>query len=298
MKLVPTNAALSMTVTAILTLVAVSSAHAQFSLGNIQFGGGNRGVPSFQLGGRQTQNSHTDMRYRGPVEFGGSPGRGVTIGSGPVKLSIDPQRILSEGLKGADFARRNHAECVTRPCPPPCKIVHPEPNVPPSAPEPEIDPAVKLTYAAQEAFARQNYLLAIERMDRVLELSPESASAYQFRGLAHFADGDFDRAAADVYDTLLRGPIWNWETVYPLYKSKQVYTNQYRALSRAAKQDPSSMSKHFLLAYHHLMLGHLEHGEKELRTVLTIQPNETVTQKLLAVVQDLREQEANQVARR
>ena len=103
-------------------------------------------------------------------------------------------------------------------------------------------------------------------------------------GLAHFAQGNYDEAAADIYETLLRGNLWTWDTIHPLYKDNQTYTKQYRTLYHAAQGDSKSMSKHFVLAYHHLVLGHLDHGAQELEIVLKIQPEEPVTTKLLAVV--------------
>lgn len=180
--------------------------------------------------------------------------------------------------------------------PTPAPIVHPVPAPPAPAPDQSEDKSLQLTFLAQDAFAKQNYTLAIDLMDRVVEQSPKSVSAYQFRALSHFAQGNYDEAAADIYETLLRGNLWTWDTIHPLYKDNQTYTKQYRTLYHAAKDDTESMSKHFVLAYHHLVLGHLDHGAKELEIVLKIQPEEPVTTQLLTVVRQ--RQNDNAVAMR
>ena len=154
--------------------------------------------------------------------------------------------------------------------------------------------ALQLVQAAQKSFREQDYAKASSIMDDVLKLQPKSSSAYQFRALIHFAGKDYDQAAADVYDTLLRGPIWQWETIRSLYESRDEYVRQYTELARAAAKDDDSMSKHFLLGYHHLALGHLGEGQKELARVLEIQPNEPLTTKFLAAVE--KQQKAKQVA--
>ena len=240
--------------------------------------------------------------------------KGVSFGKGGLRsIGVSPAALprmrqtadlppqWSKGRRGLPSPVHRHwvqpvpqrpAVCPSTPAPLPGPYVPEQPPEPPApATEPEPSPALQLTYQAQEAFAQGDYQSAAEFMNQVIELSPESAAAYQFRALSHFALQQHDQAAADVYDALLRGPIWTWKTVFPLYGDAQVYTRQYRELSAAAKQDGDSMSKHFLLAYHHLMLGHLEHGAKELNKVLSIQPEQPVTQKLLAVVEQLQAKE-------
>ena len=118
-------------------------------------------------------------------------------------------------------------------------------------------------------------------MDKVIKMEPDSSAAYQFRSLINFADGDFEAGAADAYDTLMKGPVWSWETIASLYDDSKTYEAQYLELAKAAAKDDNSMSKHFLLAFHHLALGHEDQGKAELVKVLEIQPNEPLTQKML-----------------
>lgn len=190
----------------------------------------------------------------------------------------------------------NGAHCRTNPNygQPRQVCVQPQPVVRPESPQ---EKAARLFAAAQKAFARHDYASALRTMDQVVELEPKNLDVLQFRSLVLFAQQDYQRSAADAYDAFLLGPTWTWPTVVKLYKSDaETYTAHYRALSRAAKSDQHSLEKHFLLAYHHLMLGHLEHGQRELEHVLAIQPNEPVTQQLLQIVKNMRQDEAAKVA--
>lgn len=247
-----------------------SVTHAQFNIGGIQFS------PSIS---RRSHSQTADLPPRGP---------GYTIGSGGFRFQVDPRPyVVPPTPRRSTCQQPAPIGPITGPVVP----VEPvEPVAPPQPMTPE-QVALALTYEAQEHFKVGNYPLATETMNRVIELSPDSSAAYQFRALTYFARGNYDAAAADIYDTLLRGNLWNWETVYPLYGNEKVYTAQYRQLSRSARTDAQSLSKHFLLAYHHLVLGHLSHGEKELKHVLTIRPTEELTQKLLVVVQRMQSNE-------
>lgn len=154
----------------------------------------------------------------------------------------------------------------------------------------------ELVAAAKQSLKRGEYAVAKRQLDRVVKLTPDQADAYQFRSLVLFAQQDYDAAAADAYDTLLRGNMWTWNTVAKLYPSPKTYQTHYKSLARAARDDKQSMAKHFLLAYHHLMLGHLSHGEKELVHVLKIKPGESVTGKLLQVVRSMQSKQTMNVA--
>ena len=188
--------------------------------------------------------------------------------------------------------RRPVVRHTTQPQPVQTKSVQPQPKKPAKP----ANPVLQLTLKAKTAFQKQNFGETKSLMDKVVELSPKSAAAFQFRGLASFAMGDYDSAAADIYETLLLGNLWTSETVANIYGNEDVYNRHYAALSASAAQDKDSMSKHFLMAYHELLNGNLDRGESELKTVLRIQPNEPVTSKLLKVVQNLQQNETNKIA--
>lgn len=281
------------------TLALAGSADAQFSFGGggiqIGRGGGNntlKTVRNFRQPSQQRNEANTlfHRTRRGSAAVPNWTNRKPAI----VKPAVVKPR---PAVCPTPIVHPVHPAPVY-PAPAPVVIVNPAPPAPappapvPPTPAPTPNRALELTFRAQDAFAKENYALAIDLMNRVVEDSPKSASAYQFRALSHFAVGNYDEAAADVYETLLRGNLWTWDTIHPLYKDNNTYTNQYRALYRAAADDSKSMSKHFVLAYHHLVLGHLKHGGEELEKVLVIQPEEPVTTQLLTVVRTRQQTEA------
>jgi tetratricopeptide (TPR) repeat protein len=202
-----------------------------------------------------------------------------------------PTRVISPSLPPVRAVVAPAPECETLPLPAPIqpdKTIHPvsEPGVPP---QPDSEPtaeeqAREHVLAAREAFEKQDYRGALQRMDVVVNLVPKNQDARQFRSLILFALAEYKSAAAEAYDAILLGPVWTWDTLRTLYSDTKVYREQYRGLQQVASAQPDSLDVHFLLAYQHLMLGHLKHGEAELLKVLKIQPDEPVTQQLLQAV--------------
>lgn len=161
----------------------------------------------------------------------------------------------------------------------------------PSAEESEAANAeaalVQIISAAKKDFREEQYPSTIKRLETAVKLAPENSDVLQFRGFAHFANGDFEAAAADVYDALLLGNTWNWEAVYDLYQSKDVYQGHLRTLEAVRRAAPN-LSHHFLLGYHYLVLNHLDRGQKELEQALKFQPDEPLLTQLITVVKEIR----------
>ncbi len=110
--------------------------------------------------------------------------------------------------------------------------------------------------AAVRAFRERDYPMALQHADAAVEAMPQMAKFAQFRGLARFTMNEFTAAAEDVYQALRMGPAWDWPTVTEFYMKSADYASRYRDLQRAAKADPESAELQFLVAYHHMMLGH------------------------------------------
>lgn len=163
------------------------------------------------------------------------------------------------------------------------------------APTPEVQ-ARDHVAAARRAFEQRDYAAALGHADRVVQLVPKNPDARQLRSLILFAMSDYKRSAAEAYDAILLGPVWNWATLSSLYADVADYTQQYRGLQTAAANQPKSLEVHFLLAYHYLMLGHLKQGEAELAKVLEIKPAEPVSAQLLQVVRQAQVARTSQVA--
>lgn len=158
--------------------------------------------------------------------------------------------------------------------------------------------ARSLVERAKRSFAAEDYQGCADTLTEVLKLMPEDADAYQFRSLAYFASQEFDKAAADAYDSFRFGNAWTWATMVTMYPPKQDsrYTEQLRGLEKLNRSEQRNMSTHFLLAYHYIVLNHLPQAERQLNAVLQINAEEGLSKQLLAVVQNA--QQADKVTQK
>ena len=159
-------------------------------------------------------------------------------------------------------------------------------------------PAVAAQPAAQPAttasgqFAQQgelefkdrNYKAAIKSWRHALVDDPQNGVLVLMLAQALFADGQFDEAAGAVQQGLSLLPddqlgvvVSNYKE---LYRSVQDYTNQLRALEKAAKAEPDEPAKLFLLGYHYGYLGYPTHALKKLDELLKIAPEDQMAHRL------------------
>ena len=163
----------------------------------------------------------------------------------------------------------------------------------PAAPEPQSQDPVSqvrlLIAASKEAFQQEDFAKTVRLLDRAHELLPENGDVLQFRSMAEFAQQHFDEAAADAYDALLVSNTWNWDAILELYGSPDAYIAQLRRLEQVTLTEPS-LTNHFLLGYHYLVLEHLTQGRDQLEKALALQPEEPLLQQLVSAVRNLESQ--------
>jgi hypothetical protein len=144
---------------------------------------------------------------------------------------------------------------------------------------------------AKAAFLARNDGTALTLMDQIVKAAPKNNEALQFRSLVRFATAEYKPAAADAYEAMKYGPIWNRKSLEGLYGDMQTYERHLKELQATADEQPEALDVHFLLAYEMLMSGDLAAGEAELETVLKIKPAEPLATNLLKVVRDVRRKE-------
>lgn len=144
--------------------------------------------------------------------------------------------------------------------------------------------AKQLGVAAKQQFRNRQYDQTKTTLDELVKLVPNDASGWQFRSIVSFSKGEFDDAAADIYDAMQLGRVWSRKSVDNLYGEYAAdYTAQLTKLNKAVADKPS-LQGHFLLAYHHMVNEEFEAGKKELQKVLRLEPAEPLSQKLIAVL--------------
>ena len=111
---------------------------------------------------------------------------------------------------------------------------------------------------------------------------PGDPVVHEFKALALFARGEYERAAAVLHAVLAVTPGMDWTTLIGLYPDVATYTGQLRALEDRCRQDPKAAAPRFVLAYHYLVAGHTDAAVAQLKTVLALEPGDRVARRLLA----------------
>ena len=115
---------------------------------------------------------------------------------------------------------------------------------------------------AREAFYAGDLKTAMEKIELAIKEMPSNSDLHQFRSLVLFSMKQYGQAAASAHVALTAGPGWNWDTLKSLYPSADIYTARLRALEETRDQNKQDPAIRFLLAYHYLMLNHIESAAK------------------------------------
>ncbi len=152
-----------------------------------------------------------------------------------------------------------------------------------SAPPPSefADPAIAKFESARAAFRDGDYAGALQFTDEALKALPNDATLHEFRGLVLFAAGKYDLAAGPLYAVLSVGPGWDWTTMAGLYSNIDVYTSQLRKLESFVSANAKSTASRFVLAYHFLTQGHTEAAVAQLKQVIALAPQDTLSAQLV-----------------
>lgn len=144
--------------------------------------------------------------------------------------------------------------------------------------------AMEFFEKARESFKDNNYQDALRAVDQAIEELPKDAALHEFRGLALFAQGKYNKAAAVINSVLASGPGWNWETMIGLYKNPEQYTGQLRNLEDFTRQHKKDAAAKFLLAYHYLVMGFTDKAATQLKEVVELQPKDVLAKRILEMI--------------
>jgi hypothetical protein len=155
-----------------------------------------------------------------------------------------------------------------------------------AAPDPAVAGQVDAVYAqARAAFKAGDYAQAIQLDQQALAQTPNDATMQEFLALAYFAQGNYKQAAAPLYAVLSVRPGWDWTTLSGMYPDVDTYTVQLRALESYVRANPDSAQGHFVLAYQYLAQGHDPNAVAQLKEVVRLQPNDTISAQIIAAFQ-------------
>ncbi|AGA27108.1 tetratricopeptide repeat protein [Singulisphaera acidiphila] len=151
---------------------------------------------------------------------------------------------------------------------------HPEPAV--------ADQATAAFNQAREAFKAGDYANALQLDQQALTQMPNDTTLHEFLALVLFAQGKYEQAAAPLYAVLSVGPGWDWTTLSGMYPDVATYTGQLRNLEAYVAANPNSAQGRFVLAYQYLSEGHDENAVTQLKQVVKLQPEDTLSAQLVA----------------
>jgi tetratricopeptide (TPR) repeat protein len=151
--------------------------------------------------------------------------------------------------------------------------------------QPVTDQATTAFNQARDAFKSGDYAQAQQLAQQALAQMPNDTTVHEFLGVALFAQGKFEQAAAPLYAVLSVGPGWDWTTLIGLYPDVDTYTAQLRALEAYVRANPNSAPARFVLAYQYLTQGHDENAVDQLKTVVKLQPSDTLSAQIIAKYQ-------------
>jgi len=135
--------------------------------------------------------------------------------------------------------------------------------------------------AARDAFKQGDYTSAQQGVDAAIQVVQSDSSMHEFRALTLFAQQRYDEAAEALYPVLAAGPGWSWNTMWSLYPNAGAYTTQLRKLEDYVETHDTSAPANFLLAYHYMVTGHLDHAAQRLQKVVELQPKDQLAKSLL-----------------
>jgi tetratricopeptide (TPR) repeat protein len=139
---------------------------------------------------------------------------------------------------------------------------------------------------ARDAFRVGDYVSASSAVDEAIAQTPGDPVLHEFRSLVLFALGRFGDSAGVLHSVLASGPGWGWETMIGFYDNADRYTEQFRKLEDYVVAHPDAPEPHFLLGYHYMVGENLAEAYAMFDQVSTLQPRDTVSSQLKALLAD------------
>ena len=121
---------------------------------------------------------------------------------------------------------------------------------------------------------------AVSRLSEMEEQFMNEGLICQTYSLFLFQIGDFQNSAAWAYTGLQNAELPDWPAVQGMYVNPDDYSSKYRELQETCRREKGHTELHFLLACHHLTLGHREHAASELSFVLPKLKGDPILKKL------------------
>ena len=142
----------------------------------------------------------------------------------------------------------------------------------------------------ETAFKARDYKSAVRAWRHGLVDDPNNGMLVLMLSQALFATEQFNEAAGATQFGMQLLPQEKWETVVKnyreLYGKVDDYTNQLRALEKAAREKADDPALRFMLGYHYGFLGYPKEAVQQLEKCVSLAPEDETAQKLLELFSD------------
>ena len=142
----------------------------------------------------------------------------------------------------------------------------------------------------ETAFKARDYKSAVRAWRHGLVDDPNNGMLVLMLSQALFATEQFNEAAGATQFGMQLMPQEKWETVVKnyreLYGKVDDYTNQLRALEKAAREKADDPALRFMLGYHYGFLGYPKEAVQQLEKCVSLAPEDESAQKLLELFSD------------
>jgi predicted Zn-dependent protease len=161
-----------------------------------------------------------------------------------------------------------------------------------AAPNGTTNTASAATFAddGEAAFKAGDFKQAEYALRHAVVDDPKNPVLVMMLSQALFANGKYDEAAGATQNAMQQLPKDQWGVVVTnykdLYSNNQSYTDQLRALEKAAKDKPDSPALHFLLGFHYGYLGYPRDAVIELDKTIKLAPRDEMAKQLREEMQN------------
>lgn len=143
-----------------------------------------------------------------------------------------------------------------------------------------------LMEASLAAFQKGDFAAELASVDLALAMVPGDPALHEYRALVFCALGRFNDTAGALNSVLASGPGWDWTTMTGLFDTQEIYIELLRILEDSTYKNPDFAAAHFVLGYHHPVLGHPEYAVGLFDRVIVLGPRDTVSAQLRNLIKD------------
>ncbi len=242
---------------------------------------------------------HFDEDFRSPFDGLGGCRRSFWAGFGTLASNVLTGLAVASASRPATVVYQNPyqpapvvvSSAESPPAPPPRELDYSQPiEVPTEKQAASLDEEIvqlgmKTFEKARTEFRNGDYAQAQLNVEQAIRLVPGDTLLHELRALSQFAQKKYQDAAGTIYAVLSAAPGSSWETLQEFYPNAETYQKQLKALEDSIRAGNHEPWRHFLLAYHYMVLNEREAALEEFREAARLNDQDQVSPRLVALLE-------------